>query len=127
MVTHPVSRAVGLLGRRGLVLGWAATTQTHTHTELSSESQKHEPCRLAFHLMDQFRKITHRTNTQTYKYSLSVQFVVAVFAVHRYGCSDDGQQYDDSDDGSYDAACGSTLLWKTSTCINKTKRREKIP
>ena len=58
MVTHPVSRAVGLLRRRGLVLGWAATTQTHTHTELSSESQKHEPCSLAFHLMDQFANNT---------------------------------------------------------------------
>ena len=51
-----------------------------------------------------------------HRYSLSIKLVVTVFAVHGYGCSNDGQDYYDPDDGSYDAACGGTFHWKTGTC-----------
>lgn len=60
-VTHPVSRAVGLLRGRGLVLGWTPEMQ-NTHSCLVSH--KNVTCCVAFHLMDQ---ICHRTNTQTRK------------------------------------------------------------
>ncbi len=45
MMTHLVSRAVGLLRGRGLVLGWTPETQTHTqHTHsclVSHENRRH--------------------------------------------------------------------------------------
>ncbi len=145
-MTHLVSRAVVLLGGRGLVLGWTPETQhtnTHTHKKLSSESQKYETCSLAFHLMDQFANNTEHTQTwkkqqwsevkglqkstfiQPNRHSLSIEFVLFVFAVHRYGCPNDGHQHYDSNEGSDDAACSRTLLWKTVIWKNKT-RREKI-
>lgn len=125
-MTHPVSGAVSLLRWRGLVLGWTTETQRHTAV-VFSESQKHETCCVAFHLMEQFAnstqnkqqdmkkaKVKWTEHIRSHRYSLCI--VVTVFAVHGYACSNDGQEYNDPDDGSYDAACGGTLLWETSFC-----------
>lgn len=78
-------------------------------TDLQIAQNKH-------HNMKKKPIVKSSTHFQSHRYSLSIELVVTVFAVHGYGCSNDGQEYNDPDDGSYDAACGGTLLWKTSTC-----------
>lgn len=117
-VTHSGS-GVGRFGGRGLVLGW--TTETTTTNKQSCEFQKHETCGI-----EQFENTKQKNPVKWtvvigHRHSPSAQFVT-VFAVHRYGCPDDGQEDNDSDDGSYDAARRRTLLWKTSTLKRKTRR-----
>lgn len=126
LTNYLVGRAVVLLGWRGLVLGWT-TENKKTHaavwwaitTQTCFPSWWNDfPRPVIFFVVPLWSTLRWAK-----RHLLSIQFVVAVFAVHCYRRPNYGQQQNDSNKGSNDGASSRTFHWKTVAWKSKRRKR----